>query len=182
MTHTPTAPSLFFCYLLRAVTSHRTYIGSTNDLHRRLQQHNGERSGGARSTRGDQWCMVACVSGFASRRQALSFEYSWRRCCRRYVPPLPSSTSSAESTPMRRRWLALQRLFSLGNPAKKWFGEHLTVHCFTSSERRALECTWGIHGTTDDEDRVCGESGGSGGLSFTLSTGYPMDPSTGGEA
>lgn len=130
----------YYCYLLRAVSSNRTYIGSTNDPLRRLQQHNGERSGGARSTRGEAWSTAACVSGFATRRQALSFEYSWRRCCRRRAR-LPSHVSKGDA-PLHRRWTALHRLLTLGDASKKWFGEPLAVHCLEPQYYRSLHDAW----------------------------------------
>ena len=42
-------PMKWTVYLLAAAK--RTYVGITTDLRRRLDQHNGERRGGARSTR-----------------------------------------------------------------------------------------------------------------------------------
>ena len=41
----------FYCYIVQNA-SKRTYVGSTNDLRRRLRQHNGLIKGGARSTAG----------------------------------------------------------------------------------------------------------------------------------
>ena len=43
----------YICYVLRSINPiycNRTYIGITNNSQRRLRQHNGELSGGARST------------------------------------------------------------------------------------------------------------------------------------
>lgn len=53
----------------------RTYIGVTNNLKRRLRQHNGEIVGGAKTTRGRVWRYLFHVSGF-DKIQALQFE--WR--------------------------------------------------------------------------------------------------------
>lgn len=41
---------MWWCYALRSVVDGRTYVGSTNDPARRLRQHNGWLSGGARAT------------------------------------------------------------------------------------------------------------------------------------
>ena len=139
----------FYCYILRAVNSNRTYIGSTNDPLRRLQQHNGERSGGARSTRGEMWCTVAYVRGFTSRRQALSFEYSWRRCCRRRAT-VPTSIASHERS-LYQRWIALYRLFTLGNASKKWFGDKLIVHV-EPKYHSSLQFAWQQAGGSKDHD------------------------------
>ena len=61
-----------------------TYVGATVDLTRRLRQHNGELAGGSKQTaeRGP-WRLVVTVTGFACWRDALSFEFAWRRHCRR---------------------------------------------------------------------------------------------------
>jgi hypothetical protein len=45
---------------------------------RRLQQHNGERSGGAKATRGLQWNQAFYISGFPSWKSALQFEWAWK--------------------------------------------------------------------------------------------------------
>ena len=68
----------YYCYLLQSISHpRRTYFGVTNNLRHRLRQHNGEISGGAKSTRsGKPWRMIAYISGFASRVEALKFE--WR--------------------------------------------------------------------------------------------------------
>lgn len=60
--------------------SGRTYIGSTNDMHRRLRQHNGELAGGARATTRRaawaRWAPVLLLEGFEDQRAALQAE--WR--------------------------------------------------------------------------------------------------------
>lgn len=52
----------------------RTYVGSTTDVNRRLRQHNGELTGGARSTRGYKWELICYVSGFENRSVACRWE------------------------------------------------------------------------------------------------------------
>ena len=77
-------PEAYVCYLLRGGTG-RTYIGCTNDLRRRLRQHNGALAGGARATAsGRPWILAARVGGFPDQRAALRFEWAWKhRACRR---------------------------------------------------------------------------------------------------
>lgn len=83
----------YYCYLLISsqIGSQRTYIGATTDVDRRLRQHNGEITGGAKATRMNRpWCMVCFVSGFKTWSDALSFEYFWKRKHRRICRGLPS--------------------------------------------------------------------------------------------
>jgi hypothetical protein len=56
----------------------RSYVGMTNNATKRLRQHNGERSGGARSTRraqgSDPWKFLFLVTGFTERKYARQVE------------------------------------------------------------------------------------------------------------
>lgn len=89
-THTPknihanTAMDGTYCvYLLKLdhPSKNRTYTGSTNHLFRRLRQHNGELSGGARYTRmvsenhKYRWEPICIVRGFKTKSEACSFEW-----------------------------------------------------------------------------------------------------------
>lgn len=53
-----------------------TYVGITNDLKKRIRQHNGEIKGGAKYTkdRGPGWNYALIVSGL-TKSSAYSFEY-----------------------------------------------------------------------------------------------------------
>lgn len=68
---------MYVCYL---ITNGRfTYVGITNNMTRRLRQHNGELAGGARSTTrralpDRPWYVAAHVTGIARHEDALSFE------------------------------------------------------------------------------------------------------------
>lgn len=53
-----------------------TYVGWTNDVVRRLAQHNA--GTGARSTRGRNWVLLHS-EGFATRQQAMSREWHLKR-------------------------------------------------------------------------------------------------------
>lgn len=53
-----------------------TYVGISTDPARRLEQHNGERTGGARTTRaGRPWKLGTVYGPYASRGEALSVEH-----------------------------------------------------------------------------------------------------------
>lgn len=66
----------WYCYIIS--NGKHTYNGSTNDPRRRLRQHNGEISGGARATSrtGPGWKYVALVTGFPDHVNTLQCE--WR--------------------------------------------------------------------------------------------------------
>ena len=54
----------------------RTYCGITNDLNKRLKQHNGIIKGGAKATRGREWNYYIIIEGFKNKIDCLRFE--WR--------------------------------------------------------------------------------------------------------
>lgn len=69
----------YYCYILfqTNLESDLTYNGSTNNLVRRLRQHNGEISGGAKATSGKgPWEYMVVLEGFESHNEALCCE--WR--------------------------------------------------------------------------------------------------------
>lgn len=66
-----------YVYVLESKTSNRTYVGYSNDPHKRLRKHNGEITGGAKYTRvGRPWEIVCYIGGFPDKTSALQFE--WR--------------------------------------------------------------------------------------------------------
>jgi predicted GIY-YIG superfamily endonuclease len=64
-------------YVLYSERLERTYVGITTDLDRRLAQHNGEKTGGARATRaGRPWTVAARYGPYETRSEATQVE--WR--------------------------------------------------------------------------------------------------------
>ena len=92
------------CYLLATCDagSQKTYVGITPDLDRRLKQHNGLLSGGAKATHGRAWERRCHVRGFPDHRAALQFEWRWKNISRGLAGP-----------PLQRRYAALQTLLAL---------------------------------------------------------------------
>lgn len=70
----------YYCYIIVSINpnfNNLTYNGSTNNLIRRLRQHNGEIVGGAKATAGKgPWVYIAVWEGFQTHKEALSCE--WR--------------------------------------------------------------------------------------------------------
>lgn len=94
-------------YLLHQVEGNQTYIGATVDPDRRLQQHNGIKSGGARATRGKSWERLVLVQGFPTQVAALQFEWAWKFYSRKGVRGIQG------------RMTALWRLLDLPQPTSK---------------------------------------------------------------
>ena len=62
-------------YVLRSERIDRTYVGIALDVEERLAQHNGERPGGAKTTRAGRPWEVACTYGpYENRSAAQSIE------------------------------------------------------------------------------------------------------------
>ena len=102
-------PKPWACYCLVS-QSGSTYIGSTVDVDRRLRQHNGELSGGARATaRGSGWTRVCHLVGFPDERAALQFEWRWKQLSRK----------DASNNPMERRLNALYVLLNMEQATSK---------------------------------------------------------------
>jgi structure-specific endonuclease subunit SLX1 len=80
-------------------------VGVTPDLDRRLAQHNGIQSGGAKATHGRVWERVCHVKGFPDHRAALQFEWRWKQISR-----------GLTGAPVQRRFQALQTLLALEKP------------------------------------------------------------------
>ena len=65
-----------YCYILVNEANTKTYAGYTVNPPRRIRQHNGEISGGARRTHNDSWNFAIIVeSKEFTKNTALSFEW-----------------------------------------------------------------------------------------------------------
>ena len=75
--------SVYCCYLLRCLNpkwNNSEYIGFTNNPPRRIRQHNGELTNGARKTKKKRpWEMVLFIYGFPTKHSALQFEWAWQK-------------------------------------------------------------------------------------------------------
>jgi len=64
----------YFVYMLKTINSsyEKTYVGFTNDLQKRLDNHNKNK--GAKSTKGYKWKIIF-KKKFLNKSDAMSFEY-----------------------------------------------------------------------------------------------------------
>ena len=77
---TPKDSNSHYCYILQNEDNQRTYNGYTVNIVKRLRQHNGDLSGGARSTKHSKtWKYIAIVSGFPDNINALQCEWRIRK-------------------------------------------------------------------------------------------------------
>lgn len=78
------------CYILRSENDdfiNHTYNGYTNNLKRRIRQHNGVIKGGAKSTHNKgPWSYYCIITGFANNIEALQMEWKLRTIIGRRRP------------------------------------------------------------------------------------------------
>ena len=91
----------WYCYCLTTLDYKKTYVGATIDPVRRLEQHNGVRSGGAKATRGCTWKRIYLVGDFPDETAALQFEWKWK-----------ALSKSMSGSPIERRKKALDKLLN----------------------------------------------------------------------
>jgi len=118
------------CYLIKSVDSEKTYIGATNNLVRRLNDHcriNGK-SKGAKYTAGEMWYVVLYIEGFKTRKECLSFEYQFKHISKNNKIDL-SSYNLPNKTTIDKRIRNLYKLFIQNKNYHKWQKEHLRI-CF----------------------------------------------------
>jgi predicted GIY-YIG superfamily endonuclease len=79
--------SKYFVYVIRGKNYKnkiKYYIGSTNDLYRRIRQHNCEIVGGAKATKGYKWTYCAIFGNIDSHISALQIEWRLKHVARSY--------------------------------------------------------------------------------------------------
>ena len=116
------------CYLLKSVDSNKTYVGATNDLFKRLNDHcgiNGQ-SRGAKYTKGEMWYVILYVEGFRSKIECLSFEYQFKRMRRKNIDLSQYNFKGSDS--ITKRIQDLFKLIILNQPHHKWKKQYLTVN------------------------------------------------------
>lgn len=141
---TPSTTSRFFgCYLVGSqnpVMKGKSYVGFTVDPPRRLRQHNGVLSCGAKYTRRLRPCvMLLVVHGFPSKVQALQFEWAWQkpRLSRAVRETAQRLGVSDKSSSILNKTKLVMAMLSLS----PWCHLPLTVHFFCPETREIAAST-----------------------------------------
>jgi predicted GIY-YIG superfamily endonuclease len=114
------ATKYFGCYLLRSLRIARYYIGFTTHPMRRIRQHNGEISAGAKKTRRLRpWEMLVFVYGFPTKVAALQFEWAWQHPTRSKRVREALANSAAEAAAVAAAAAAAAKPKSRAAAAKK---------------------------------------------------------------
>lgn len=70
----------WYVYFLKSTVSNKTYIGVSNNIYRRLRQHNGEIVGGAKYTRmGRPWGIHMVYGPYENNSRACMVEWRAKR-------------------------------------------------------------------------------------------------------
>jgi predicted GIY-YIG superfamily endonuclease len=98
----------YSCYCLYSLNTKylsETYVGVTNDLERRLRQHNGELVGGAKKTKKRRpWEYAIQIHGFTNQTMAMKFEFAWQQPHRsRYFKDYRNNTGCKLNSDWRHR-------------------------------------------------------------------------------
>ena len=117
--------SNWVCYILKSIDSNKTYVGATDNLYRRLNDHNGinGKSKGAKATKGRIWMPILFISGFPNKIACLSFESGVR-----HVRKRKGCLYYNSGNPVEKRVKSVYNLLHLQSPLKKWFAKDLTVN------------------------------------------------------
>ena len=108
----------FCCYALYN-RRFQTYVGITNDLQRRLRQHDGNLTGGSKYTKGKgPWNIGFVVSGFLDKKHALQFEWATKRCSSSRLPKSLPHRSLVRRLQIANKVIKRQRFTTNARPTR----------------------------------------------------------------
>lgn len=132
------------CYALSSSDKSRSYTGQTNNFERRLRQHLGEISGGARYTKTkSSWEPIFRVTQFKTLRSVLQFEIAMKK---RKIPSSRNNNNKKHYTKgPGGRVRQLEYLLSLGriNDEFDYEGLVVVVHISKDQYLKWAGQTWG---------------------------------------
>ena len=136
------------CYALSSSDGKRSYTGQTNHFERRLRQHNGEISGGARYTKTKtRWTPLFCVTQFKTLRSVLQFEIAMKK---RKVPSKFDPLKRHYTRGPQGRVRQLEFLLSLGKINDEFSYEGLAIQIHMKKD---LYLKWSGLSETEFQER-----------------------------
>jgi predicted GIY-YIG superfamily endonuclease len=117
----------WFCYLISSSSPKnltRTYFGVTNNLLRRIRQHNGEIVGGAKctSSRGP-WSYICVLSGFPTQKSALQFEWRIHHPIKKGRRGIKGRLNNIKDALKLEKWKSMREPVLPTNMKVIWFNE-----------------------------------------------------------
>ena len=129
------------CYLIKSVDSNKTYVGATNNLVKRLNDHCGinGKSKGAKYTKGEMWYVVLYVEGFRNKIECLSFEYQFKKMRKKKLDLSAYNLKNIGNETITKRIQDLFKLILLNKPEHKWNKSFLNINFENGEEELAIK-------------------------------------------
>jgi predicted GIY-YIG superfamily endonuclease len=120
----------WICYIIKSIDSNHTYVGATNNLIRRVNDHNGYNgiSKGAKYTKGRQWYPIVFISGFENKIGCLSFESGLRHIQRKKKYKKFIYKINNRDLPIQKRIKSIFNLLHKESPLEKWHSKTLIIN------------------------------------------------------
>ena len=97
---------MYVCYII--FNNNCSYVGITNNIKRRLRQHNGEIKGGAKYTsiynKESLWQYGCYIDGFKSKQDALRFEWALKHVKPKYKTGIVNRINKLLILLNKERW------------------------------------------------------------------------------
>lgn len=134
----------WYCYFIQSTNprfSSYTYVGITNNLKRRLRQHNGELVGGAKATKGKgPWEFVCVLSGFPDETNLRQFEWRMHRLSRRSRGGMASRIRNLKKLLEMKKWTKGAQTVDLEDLIVMWNNKAIE----TVLHEDVIVCDWSI--------------------------------------
>jgi len=121
---------MYLVYLIKC--GNLSYVGMTNDIFKRLRQHNGEVTGGAKYTSKKKgWYPVLIIDGFLDMRSAMQCEWRLKRGKKGVIGRIKYLNNFLTNN---ERWTSKSDIIKKQNLTYYLDREYLTIFSFPSKE------------------------------------------------
>ena len=116
------------CYIIE--NSGYTYVGVSNNVHKRLRAHNGEIKGGAKYTtsKGPGWKHICIISGFPTKIESMQFEWALKHVPPRNAGGVKNRIRKLHVLFNKRRWTSKASLAATMPLTIKWLDNYKPEH------------------------------------------------------